>query len=125
VKNVSESSRGAFQRERFFHRRGRGGRSFKNQESHGARNQNFNFKGRGRSRGRGRGGYSNWRNNNANIQCYNCKEFGHFALDYSQYKFEDKNVNFAEKETNSKEHVLLLAYGNFDGNNSSTCYLDT
>jgi hypothetical protein len=66
-----------------------------------------------------------WRIVNENIQCYNCKEFGHFASDYSQYKFENKNVNFAEKETNSEEPVLLLACGNFDGNNSSTWYLDT
>jgi len=117
VKNVSESGREAFQRGRFFHRRGR---SFRNQESHSARNQNFNFKGRGRSRGRSHRGYSNWRNNNANIQCYNCKEFGHFASDCSQYKFEDKNFNFAKKETNSEEPALLLACGKFSGNNSST-----
>jgi hypothetical protein len=36
VKNINESGRGAFQRGRFIHRRGRGGRSFRNQESHGA-----------------------------------------------------------------------------------------
>jgi len=59
VKNVNESGREAFQRGRFIHRRGRGGRSFRNQESHGARNQNFNFRGRGRSRGKSHGGYLN------------------------------------------------------------------
>jgi hypothetical protein len=107
------------------HRRGRGGRSFRNQESHGARNQKFNFRGRGRSRGRSHGGYSNWRNNHANIQCYNCKEYGHFASDCSQHKFKDKNVNFVEKEIDYEEPALLLAYGKFDGSNSNTWYLDT
>jgi len=34
--NVSESGRGVFQRGRFFHIKGREGRSFRNQESHGA-----------------------------------------------------------------------------------------
>ena len=97
MKNVNESGRGAFQRGRFIHRRRRGGRSFRNQESHGARNQNFNFRGRGRSKGRSHGGYSNLRNNHANVQCYNCKEYGHFASDCSQHKFKDKNVNFAKK----------------------------
>jgi len=125
VKNVNESGRGAFQRGRFIHRRGRGGRSFRNQESHGARNQNFNFRGRGRSRGRSHRGYSNWRNNHANVQCYNCKEYGHFASDCSQHKFEDKNVNFAEKEIDYEEPALLLACGKFDGSNFNTSYLDT
>ena len=59
VKNVSESGREAFQRERFFHRRGIGERSFRNQESHGTQNQNSNFRGHGRSKGRSRRGYSN------------------------------------------------------------------
>jgi hypothetical protein len=123
VKNVSESGRGAFQIGMFFHRRGRGGRggrSFRNQESHGARNQNFNFRGHGKSRGRSHRGYSNWRNNNINVQCFNCKEYGHFASDCSQYKFEDKNVNFAKKEIDSEEPTLLLACRKFDGSNSST-----
>ena len=73
MKNVSESGREAFQRGRFFHRKGKGERSFKNKKSHDAQNQNFNFRGHGKSKGRSHRGYSNWRNNNANIQCYNCK----------------------------------------------------
>jgi hypothetical protein len=43
----------------------------------------------------------------------------------SQHKFEDKNVNFAEKEIDYEEPALLLACGKFDGSNSSTWYLDT
>jgi hypothetical protein len=80
MKNVSESGRGAFQRGRFIHIKERGARSFRNQESYEAR---INFRGHSKNRGRSHGGYSNWRNNNANVQCYNCKEYGHFASDCS------------------------------------------
>ena len=97
VKNASESGRGEFQRGRFLLSRGRRGRSYRNQEFHGARNQNFNVRGRGRTRRRSHGGYSNWRNNNASVQCYNCKEYGHFASNCSQYKFEDKNVTLLRR----------------------------
>jgi hypothetical protein len=35
------------------------------------------------------------------------------------------NFNFAKKKTDSEKPALLLACGKFDGNNSSTWYLDT
>ena len=88
MKSNSESSKGSFQRGRSFYQRER---SFKNQESYGARNQSFTFRG---SRGNNHDGYSNWMNNNVNAQCYNYKEYGHYASNYSQNKHEDKKVNF-------------------------------
>ena len=54
---------------------------FKNQENYGSRNQSFTFRG---SRGKNHDGYSNYRNNNVNAQCYNYQEYGHYALNCSK-----------------------------------------
>ncbi|KAK2988268.1 hypothetical protein RJ640_003139 [Escallonia rubra] len=128
LKEKNESSGGSYQRGRGFYRRGRGGRSHKNNEVHEGRGGNrnsFTLRGRGRSRGRGRGGRSGLRYDLSEIQCYNCKDFGHYALDCHRNNVgEDKKVNFAEKDADEGP-ALLLACGNFESCNSSTWYLDT
>ncbi|KAK2974052.1 hypothetical protein RJ640_006244 [Escallonia rubra] len=128
LKEKNESSGDSYQRGRGFYRRGRGGMSHKNNEvheGHGGNRNSFTLRGRGRSRGRGRGGRSGLRYGLSEIQCYNCKDFGHYASDcHCNNVSEDKKVNFAEKDVDEGP-ALLLACGNFESCNSSTRYLDT
>jgi len=96
-KDKTKSSREGFQRGGIFYRKGRwrGCRSYRSHETHGGHddNQNSFLRGCGRSRGRW-----SWRYDILEIQCYNCKEFGHYASNcHCNTIGEDKKVNFAMK----------------------------
>jgi hypothetical protein len=84
-------------------------------------NQSFIGRGRGGNRERGRSTYGC--GNTKNVQCYNCKKFGHYASDY-WYK-DDEQANVAEATNDvCGESTLFLTH---DDSNSQyeAWYLDS
>jgi hypothetical protein len=69
--------------------------------------QSFKGRGQGGYRGRERSTYG--RGNSKNIQCYNCKKFGHYASDCWHKDNEQANVAEAINEVRS-DSILLLAH---------------
>ncbi|XP_059455046.1 uncharacterized protein LOC132185267 [Corylus avellana] len=73
--------------------------------------QSFRVQGQGGNRGRGRSTYGP--GNSKNIQCYNCKKFGHYASDCWHKDDEQANVAEATNEVRN-DSILLLAYDDLD-----------
>ncbi|KAJ4756551.1 polyprotein [Rhynchospora pubera] len=74
-----------------------------------------------RGRGRGRGG----RSSKSNIECYNCRKFGHYAWECYNEKNVEENVNFASKDETETNGVVLLASKENSPENEKVWYLDT
>ncbi|GMJ06887.1 hypothetical protein HRI_004357900 [Hibiscus trionum] len=100
--------------------RGRGGRSYVNNQA----NENYQSPSRGRGyRGRGRGRYQ--QGDKSQVQCYNCNKYGHYSYESrSAPKHEERiNVATAEEENTEESHVFLTYKGN-EESKENIWYLD-
>jgi hypothetical protein len=89
------------------HGRGRGRDISQQPRQSQQETQSFRGRGRGGYRGRGRSTYG--LGNSKNIQCYNCKKFGHYASNCWHKDDEQTNVAEAINEVCS-DSILLFAH---------------
>jgi len=90
------------------HGKGRGCGTYQRPSQSQQENQSFRGRGRGGNQGKGRSTHG--RGNTKNIQCYNCKKFGHYASDCWHKDDEQANVAKATNDVcgESTLHFLLM-----------------
>ncbi|KAL4196717.1 hypothetical protein AMTRI_Chr04g247600 [Amborella trichopoda] len=125
MKEENEESRGG--RGQRGHGNGRRGRGRGNFNYGGVRDQNHPQAQRGRGRGNFSRPYNHSRYGKSTIQCYNCKNYGHYSSKCRYHSQNDvfEKANFVEKKNDSEEPTLLLAYNDKKDNQMNTWYLDT
>lgn len=102
----------------------RGETSHRNQNSSYKRGSNYRF---GSKRGRGRG--HNWSQprDKSKVQCFNCREYGHYKTECSQRRrleYRESHAKIAENDGDNEEN-LLLAFNVVNGQEKIKWYLDT